>query len=81
MRQTYLEQNPFYILEVSPAEKRATIIAKAEEKSFFAEGNECEEAQASLLNPSRRVSAELEWFFGITLNQQANIINSIRNNL
>ena len=49
MRQTYLERNPFYILEVSPAEKRATIIAKAEEKSFFAEGNECEEAQASLL--------------------------------
>ena len=79
MRQTYLERNPFYILEVSPAEKRAAIIAKAEEKSFFSEGNECEEAQASLLNPSRRISAELEWFFGITLNQQANIINSIRN--
>lgn len=79
MLQTYLERNPFYILEVSPAEKRAAIIAKAEEKSFFSEGNECEEAQASLLNPSRRVSAELEWFFGITLNQQANIINSIRN--
>lgn len=79
MRHTFLERNPFYILEASPTEKRAAIIAKAEEKSFFSEGNECDEAQASLLNPSRRVSAELEWFYGITLNQQVNIINSIRN--
>lgn len=80
MRHTFLEQNPFYILEVSPGEKRASIIAKAEEKAFFSEGNECEDAQSSLINPARRVSAELEWFFGLTVNQQADIINSIQNN-
>lgn len=79
MRHTFLEKNPFYILEVSPGEKRASIIAKAEEKAFFSEGNECEEAQSSLINPARRVSAELEWFFGLAVNQQADIINNIRN--
>lgn len=79
MRHTFLEKNPFYILEVSPGEKRASIIAKAEEKAFFSEGNACEEAQSSLINPARRVSAELEWFFGLAVNQQADIINNIRN--
>ena len=44
MRKTFLEQNPFYILEVSPNEKRASIISKAEEKAFFSDSNECEEA-------------------------------------
>ena len=79
MRHTFLEKNPFYILEVSPGEKRASIIAKAEEKAFFSKGNECEEAQSSLINPARRASAELEWFFGLTVNQQVDIIDNIRN--
>lgn len=79
MQETFLEKNPFYILEVTPGEKRASIISKAEEKAFFADGNEYEEAQSSLLNPTRRLSAELEWFFDITAKNQAEIINSIKN--
>ena len=48
MRKTFLEKNPFYILEVMPNEKRGAIISKAEEKAFFADDNECEDAQAIL---------------------------------
>lgn len=77
MRDTFLEQNPFYILEVSPSEKRAAIISKAEEKAFFAEGNECEEAQAKLLNPEKRLSAEIDWFYGVSIEKIADIHNSI----
>lgn len=78
MRHTFLEQNPFYILEVSPSEKRASIMAKVEEKSFFSEGNECEEAQARLLNPEKRLSAELDWFLGLSTEKTADIYNCVR---
>ncbi len=77
MRKTFLEQNPFYILEVSPNEKRASIISKAEEKAFFADGNECEEAQAKLLNPEKRLSTELDWFYEISIEKMADIHNCI----
>lgn len=79
MQKTFLEKNPFYILEVLPGDKRASIISKAEEKAFFADGNECDEAQASLINPTRRLSAELEWFFDVSANNQAETIKCIKN--
>lgn len=74
-----LVKNPFYVLEVSPTDKRATIISKAEERAFFLEGNACDEAQASLLNPSKRLSAELDWFFGCSEATISNIRQSIKN--
>ena len=40
------EDNPFFVLEVAPTDKRAIITSKAEEKAFFLEGNSCDEAQA-----------------------------------
>ena len=40
-----LNNNPFYLLEVSPRDKRATIISKAEEKAFFLEDGSGEVAQ------------------------------------
>ena len=58
-----INNNPFYLLEVSPKDKRATIISKAEEKAFFLEGDSCETAQATLLNPAKRLIAELDWFW------------------
>ena len=75
-----LVKNPFYVLEVAPTDKRAIIISKAEEKAFFLEGNACEEAQASLLNPSKRLSAELDWFCGCNESTVSNIRQSIKNN-
>ena len=79
MHNTFLEKNPFYVLEVSPGDKRASIISKAEEKAFFDDSNACEEAQASLINPTKRLSAELEWFFDISEKKQTEIFRSIKN--
>ena len=75
----FLEKNPFFVLEVAPTDKRATIISKAEEKAFFLEGNSCDEAQASLLNPSKRLSAEMDWFCGCDEATTSNIRQSINN--
>lgn len=60
-----LNNNPFYLLEVSPRDKRATIISKAEEKAFFLEDGSGEAAQATLLNPAKRLLVELDWFLDI----------------
>ena len=79
MHNTFLEKNPFYVLEVSPGDKRASIISKAEEKAFFDDSNACEEAQASLINPTKRLSAELEWFFDISEKKLTEIFRSIKN--
>ena len=62
--ETYLSNNPFYVLEVAPTDKRSVIISKAEEKALLLDGETCNETQASLLNPARRLSAEIDWFCG-----------------
>ena len=74
----FLEKNPFFVLEVAPTDKRTTIISKAEEKAFFLEGNSCDEAQASLLNPSKRLSAEMDWFCGCDETATSKIRQSIK---
>ena len=74
---TFLENNPFYILEVLPTEKRTNIIAKAEEMSFLLDSNSCEEAQTNLLNPERRLVAELDWFCGLPVEQIVDINNCV----
>ena len=75
----FLEKNPFFVLEVAPTDKRATIISKAEEKAFFLEGSSCDEAQTVLLNPSKRLSAETDWFCGCDETTTATIRQSIKN--
>ena len=73
MQNLFLEKNPFYILEVSPYDKRANIISKAEEKAFFADSGNCEEAQARLLHPEKRLSAELNWFYDVSKDEISRI--------
>ena len=59
-----LKDNPFYILDVSMAAGRNEIVSKAEEQAFFADPEACNNAQAILLNPVKRLEAELDWFSG-----------------
>jgi len=77
VQKLFLEKNPFYILEVSPYDKRADIIAKAEEKAFFMDSSNYEDAQARLLNPEKRLMAELEWFLKLSVDKISEINNSI----
>ncbi len=77
MQAVFLEKNPFYILEASPTDTRASIVAKAEEKAFFLDSGSCEEAQAKLLNPSKRLTAELDWFCDVADERLTAIRDSI----
>ena len=76
----YLNQNPFYLLEISPKDKRATIISKAEEKAFFLDDGSGEAAQATLLNPAKRLLAELDWFLDVDKKEIKKISKCIAEN-
>ncbi len=57
--------NPFYILRVSSIDSRRSILMATEEMGFLSDPDTCLEAQNVLLNPSRRLGAELDWFVDI----------------
>ena len=56
-----LKKNPFYVINVACDADRAAINAAAE-LLFFDESGEIEAAQLALLNPSKRLTAEMDWF-------------------
>lgn len=60
-----LQNNPFYILDVSCSDKRRTIMSAAEELSFALDQNLCMEAQNVLINPGKRLAAEIDWFIDL----------------
>ena len=57
-----LRHNPFYILGASIADSKRRIMELAEEKSLFGNEEAVEEAKTILLDPIRRIDAELSWF-------------------
>ena len=59
-----LRDNPFYILSVTMSASRREIANKAEEQSFLLDADICNDAQACLTNPAKRVMAEIGWFPG-----------------
>lgn len=60
-----IKDNPFYILKVSCVDDRRAIISAAEEMSFMLDAEVCTEAQNILINPAKRLSAELSWFIDV----------------
>lgn len=58
----WLKKNPFFMLRVSSCDVRRKIIAAADEMSFLLDADECAEYQNILLNPAKRLSAEMDWF-------------------
>ena len=57
-----LRHNPFYILGASMTDNKRRIMELAEEKSLFGDEEAVEEAKTILLDPIRRIDAELSWF-------------------
>ena len=59
----HYKENPFNILRLSMEANRATIVQKADDMCFDAPENEeaIEQAKGILLNPQRRLRAELSW--------------------
>ena len=60
-----LFKNPFHILGATTRDNRHRIIELAEERSLLSDADACMEARAILINPRRRISAEVAWLPGI----------------
>ncbi len=60
-----LLQNPFYVLAATPRDNRIRIMELAEERSLSHEAEECANARSELINPRKRLSAEVAWLPGI----------------
>ena len=58
------DENPFRVLNVSIYDDKATIIKRADDLSFAAPDNEelIERARDTLLNPRKRIAAEMRYF-------------------
>ena len=50
-----------------PESSRSTIHEQAEEKSFDIDENLCKEAENILINPKKRLEAEISWFPGLDI--------------
>ena|GEM_PF-4502327 len=61
-----LLQNPFYILNASPFDNRAKLTDLADEHSLLFDSDESMQVLSILLNPRKRISAEIAWLPGVT---------------
>lgn len=57
-----LLHNPFHVLGVSPWDDRKALHDAAEERSLFDAPEECTAALDALINPRKRLAAEVAWF-------------------
>ena len=60
-----LLQNPFNILTATQQDSRHRIMELAEERVLLSDADECMAARAELINPRKRISAEVAWLPGV----------------
>ncbi|CCQ09839.1 hypothetical protein PALB_6870 [Pseudoalteromonas luteoviolacea B = ATCC 29581] len=63
---SFLSNNPFFILGVTPRDHRTSIIDAAEELSLELDDEVCNKAKSELTNPRTRLAPELSWFPGLS---------------
>ena len=70
------EENPFSVLQVSIYDTKATIIERADDLSFADPDREeiIERARDILLNPRKRIAAEMRWFVGCSREQEKELM-------
>ena len=59
---TLLQDNPFYILNISMSADKKEIADSAEKQSLIADSEACNNAFSVLVSPQKRLSAEMDWF-------------------
>lgn len=74
-----LLHNPFYILGVSPVDGREKLHDAAEERSLFDDPEECTAALDALINPRKRLEAEMSWFTKNDPNLILEALNALKN--
>ena len=60
-----LLQNPFYVLTATQRDNRHRIMELAEERGLLSDADECRAARDTLINPRKRISAEVAWLPGV----------------
>lgn len=60
-----LLQNPFYILTATQQDNLHRIMELAEERGLLSDADECMAARETLINPRKRISAEVAWLPGV----------------
>ncbi|MBQ2593712.1 MAG: hypothetical protein II567_10590 [Candidatus Riflebacteria bacterium] len=72
-----LIDNPFYILKCMPESSKSTIHEQAEERSFDIDENICKNAENILINPKKRLQAEISWFPGFEIKTVSDRIKAV----
>ena len=76
-----LLDNPFYILKCLPESSKSTILEQADNRSFDIDEQRCTDAKNILLNPKKRLEAEICWFPGLDFKDINERINHIYRNM
>ena len=58
-------QNPFYVLTATQRDNRHRIMELADEQGLLSDTDECRAARDTLINPLKRISAEVAWLPGV----------------
>ena len=58
-------KTPFHILGVTTRDNRHKILELEEERSLLSDADECKVAHETLINPRKRISAEVAWLVGV----------------
>lgn len=73
--------NPFTILKCYPESPKSYILQQAEKRSFDIDEHICIEAKNILLNPNKRLEAEISWFPGLDYKKISEKFDYIFNNM
>ena len=69
--------NPFFILNAEPCDNDARIMERAVTCGLFQDPDRCREAKAILMNPRKRIDAEIAWLPVKTRDQAKRICESL----
>ena len=72
-----IESNPFYVLAASPRDDRRRLLSLAEEASLLGDVEAASNAAAELVNPRKRLAAEIAWMPGISPKNTAVVFDKL----
>lgn len=73
-----LYHNPFYLLSATPQDTRERILELADECSLTLGTTECAQARLALINPRKRIEAEIAWLPGLSTETAAEILQMLQ---
>ena len=75
-----LAKNPFFVLGATIQDDRRRILELEEEKTLSSDETAVREAAATLVNPRKRLTAELAWLLGLRPNQVTEVLSALMTN-